>query len=138
MPRKWISFLDSPNEPEEKDSAFYFVGYEDGEYYIGPTNEVFNRATHNSPIRLSLAQVDEKIWPLVEFSQINDTENLDVFEACLQEVLRSKVHWSNLRRKDILEQLLKIFCAMAVPRTLRSQQTLEDDMNSIVAKFNAK
>lgn len=117
MPAKWISFIDNPDAPNESKNAFYFVGYEDGERYIGPANEVFNRATHNSPIRLNLAQVDEKILPLVTFSQVNDTKNFDVFEACLHEVLNSNIVWSNLRRKDILEYLLKIFKSWVRPHS---------------------
>ena len=68
-----------------------------------------NFSIHMSPIRLNLVQIGNKIFPEVLFSQVNDTENLDVFESCLHEVLKSKIVWSKLRRKDILEQLLKIF-----------------------------
>ena len=99
IPDKFISFMDNPNAPEEKNSAFYFAGYEEGERYIGPSNELFNRATHMSPIRLNLVQIGNKILPEVLFSQVNDTENLDVFETCLHEVLKSKIVWSNLRPK---------------------------------------
>lgn len=132
MPDKWISFINNPDAPNESKNAFYFVGYE--ERYIGAANEVFNRATHNSPIRLNLVQVDEKILPLVTFSQVNDTENFDVFEACLHEVLNSNIVWSNLRRKDILEYLLKIFNSWVAPHSFLMQQTLEDKMNLIVSK----
>jgi len=138
IPNKFISFMDNPNAPEEKNSAFYFCGYEDGERYIGPANELFNRATHASPIRLNLVQIGNKILPEVFFSQINDTENLDVFETCLHAVFNSKIVWSKLRSKNILEHLLKIFSSWAAPRIFRGQQTLEDQMGSLVAKAQRK
>lgn len=138
LPEKWISFIDNPDTPEGANDAFYFAGYEDGEHYIGQANEVFNRSTHNSPIRLSLVQAGEKLLPAVLFSQVDDTENLDVFEACLHEVLNSKIYWSNLRRKDVLEQLLKFFAAMTFRRVFVYQQSLEDSMSGIIGKYKAK
>lgn len=138
LPEKWISFIDNPDTPEGTNDAFYFAGYEDGEYYIGQANEVFNRSTHNTPIRLSLIQAGEKILPSVLFSQVDDTENLDVFEACLHEVLNSKIYWSNLKRKDVLEQLLKFFAAMTFRRVFVYQQNLEDSMSGIISKYETK
>ena len=138
LPEKWISFLDNPDMPTGANDAFYFVGNEGDEQYITPANEVFNRATHNSPIRLNLVQIAEKILPNLLFSQVSDTENLDVFEACLHEVLNSKVHWSALRRKDIIKHLLKIFATWTVPVALRSQHVLEESADGIAAKLSKK
>ena len=138
-PEKWISFIDNPDMTAGANDAFYFVGCDEiNEQYITPVNEVFNRATHNSPIRLSLVQIAEKFLPNVQFSQVSDTENLDVFEACLHEVLNSKVHWSALQRRDIIEQLLKIWITWAVPVALRSQHVLEEAADGIVARNSKK
>ena len=130
--------MDMPDVPADAESAFYFVGYEYDKHFIGSANEVFNRATHNSPLRMNLIQLDDKVLPRVFFSQVDDTENLDVFEACLHEVLNSRIVWPNVVRKDILEQLLQFFAAWAAPRVFMMQQRLEDDMNGLVSQAQKK
>lgn len=53
--------------------------------------EMLNRATHNSPIRLNLIQIGEKLFPEVFFNEVSDTENFDVMESCFREVLNSRL-----------------------------------------------
>lgn len=69
--------------------------------------ELFNRATHNSPLRLTAIEVGGKIIPEVTFSEVSDTENPDVFEECMKRVLRSKIRWSKFDRVEDLSALLK-------------------------------
>ena len=57
--------------------------------------ELLNRSTHNSPLRLANVTLGDKIVPEIFFSAINDTENFDVLEGCLNEVLNSKPAWSS-------------------------------------------
>ena len=71
--------------------------------------EHVNRATHNTPIRLNAIQIDKKIIPDVTFSEVSDThtENFDVFEKCLKEVLNSNVSWRGGADIPALLEMLK-------------------------------
>lgn len=70
--------------------------------------ELFNRATHNSPIKIKTVEVNDKLIPEITFSNLNDTENLDVFEECLKVVLHSKIQWSKFESADDLLSVLKM------------------------------
>lgn len=132
LPENYICFADNPHVPAGAKDIFYFAGYESDTHYGSVEHEHFNRATHNSPITLNLAHVDEKILPLVEFNPISDTENFDVIEACLREVLNSKIPWPNLPQRGILEQLLKIFMIWAGSKIFSAKQTLETKADKFV------
>ena len=70
--------------------------------------ENLNRATHNSPVRLKTLQIGEKILPKVIFSESDDTENFDVIESCLREVMNSKL-FSSAYVSGVLEEVLLSF-----------------------------
>ena len=86
--------------------------------------ELLNRATHNSPVRLQTVQVGDKILPEVTFSALNDTENLDVMESCLREVLSSKMilptEISPESREEILLKLIDFMQTAVVHVPLKS------------------
>ena len=82
-----------------------FNGYKDN-LPIQNHIELINRATHNSPVRLKAIKIGNKIVPEVVFSQLNDSENLDVFKACMKEVLSSKIQWFKIN--DVNEILLTL------------------------------
>lgn len=87
----WRSaFATKPDVASKNESIFIF---ENGEKSTNLNDklELLNRALHNSPVRLKSLRIDEKIFPKVIFSEDNDTENFDVLENCLKEVLRSKI-----------------------------------------------
>lgn len=94
FPEKWISFLENPEKVSGDKLNFYFTETMDGDTQLWSMYcELFNRATHNSPIRSDTVKIGEKIIPEVTFSEVNDTENLDVFLACMEEILRMKINW---------------------------------------------
>ncbi len=113
IPENWINFFQISNATLNEDSNFYF--------YIGHTIavELFNRATHNSPIKLNLLEIENKIVPDVIFNETNDTENLDVFLTCVQEVLKTPIkpliYGGGV--EEILNQLAKIFANLTYPLT---------------------
>ena len=82
----WISFDKLPEKPASANNFYFLENFED-------TLEFFNRATHNTPVKMNTVTIGEKIVPHVIFSEVSDTENLDVFETCLQEILKSQVQW---------------------------------------------
>ena len=86
LPENWIAFLNNPPDtlPSYEENFYFFEGRND-------VTEVLNRATHNTPIKLGNVNVGDKIIPNVIFSEINDSENLDVLETCIKEVLNSRV-----------------------------------------------
>ena len=92
--------------------------------------ELFNRATHNSPIKLKAGEFDKTIIPAITFTAINDTENLDVFETCMKIVLQSKIGRSKLERTEDLLSLLKLlilsFDIQAKQSIFRSQHNLQE------------
>lgn len=51
------------------------------------TMEVINRAPHNSPIKMNIIDVGEEKVPDVIFSEVDDTEYLEVFEQCMQFIM---------------------------------------------------
>ena len=83
-------------------------------------------------MRLNLFSIDDRILPSVQFSQIEDTENRDVIESCLQEVLRSKIYWTKLHERDLLEQLLQILSKSSRSKVFAEQQSLEDKESILI------
>lgn len=89
IPTNWISY-ENVNTQTEKTGNFYFNADSD---MWSQAIEHFNRATHNTPVKLNAISFGKKIIPNVIFSELSDTENLDVFETCLQEILRTPIKW---------------------------------------------
>ena len=98
--------------------------------------ELVNRATHNSPIRMKAITIDDKIIPKVTFSEVNDTENLDVFELCMKEILNSKIQWSIMNDiKDIImtvKSLLLIFNAHADKLIFKNKHFMQEIADTIL------
>ena len=97
----WTPVLNSFRFYSERDNDLYFINR-----FID-TLEFLNRATHNTPIKLNTVQIAEKIIPSVVFSEISDTENLDVIENFLKETLKNQVNWggSGVNALENLQQL---------------------------------
>ena len=79
---------------------------------------------------MTALEFNGKVIPEVTFSEINDTENLDVFETCMKTVLQSKIRWSKLERvEDILAALkgmLIFFAGNSQRLVLKQQQNLQE------------
>ncbi len=75
--------------------ASFFITETEGKIPGSDDIELLNRSTHNLPLRLVNVTLGNKIVPEVFFSETNDTENFDVLESCLKEVLHSKPVWSS-------------------------------------------
>ena len=131
MSNDWISISDGlqapPANPPERLCLF---DLEKDNLPINDDIELFNRATHNSPLRMTAIEFGGKIIPEVTFSEVDDTENLDVFEACMKTVLQSKIRWSNLDRVEdmltTLKDMLKTFKSNSQRLILRQQQNLQE------------
>ena len=99
--------------------------------------ESLNRATHNSPVRLKNVTIDGKIFPKVTFTQINDTENFDVIESCLREVLKSQLVLPTLDGavvKELLLQLIQVLNSYFVQLPLRRQHQLTERVDMSILK----
>lgn len=92
---------------------FYIIHNANEKFGMSYKNEEFNRATHNSPIKIKTIKVANKIIPEITFNEVNDTENADVLIQCMNEILNSNIKWSNIddinRVSFELEMLSKIF-----------------------------
>ena len=85
-----IGNWNAPNhfpETSEGNDNFYFFNL------MNDTFEFLNLATHNTPIKMELVEIGEKIIPQVIFSEINDNEAPDVLEKFLQELFKMPVKW---------------------------------------------
>lgn len=85
-----INNWNAPNNFPETSAGnenFYFFNIRDD------TLEFLNRATHNTPIKMNLIEIGEKIIPQIIFSEVSDTENPDVLENCLSELLKAPINW---------------------------------------------
>lgn len=103
FPENWSEFNGSVDEIGISSKNFTFHSGEKNLHFF----EFLNRATHNTPIRLKTIQIDEKIVPKITFSEMNDTENFDVIESCIKEVLNSNVTWCNEQHIPALIETLK-------------------------------
>lgn len=83
-------WLPSTKQDNNVNADFFIIELEEN-LNINDSIEALNRAIHNSPVRLKTLNIGEKILPKVIFSENNDTENFDVLENCLYEVLNSRL-----------------------------------------------
>lgn len=90
--------LDTMPEVSADDKNFYFTNFG----HTVDALEFLNRATHNTPIKLQNVRIGEKVIPEVIFSEVNDTENLDVLENCLAEVLKTPIKWGGGKWRERL------------------------------------
>ena len=100
--------------------------------------ELLNRATHNSPIRLKLIQVGEKLLPEVVFSEINDTENFDVLKTCLDEVMKSNwVFPENIseRLETFIYPLINFITSFIALLPLRNKHQVSERSDSLGFKL---
>ena len=108
----------------------------------GDETELFNRATHNSPIRLKVIETADKIIPNVVFSEVNDTVNLDVFEACMKVVLQSEIQWSKFERTEDLLSMLKMllteFGILAKQFSFKEQHDINEASDNLAGFINSK
>ncbi len=108
----------------------------------GDETELFNRATHNSPIRLKVIETADKIIPNVVFSEVNDTVNLDVFEACMKVVLQSEIQWSKFERTEDLLSMLKMllteFGILAKQFGFKEQHDINEASDNLAGFINSK
>lgn len=132
-PENWIPF-DSDIEIIDFSSAnFYFYGYQ------APLLEFLNRSTHNTPIRLSNIKIDEKFIPKITFSEINDTENFDIIQDCIKEVLKSKIVWGNgVDLIKLLDEMIKIYLDLARHTLHNHRHYLNDMVDAECKTFDEK
>ena len=130
LPENWIKFAEVENKPVAEDMNFSLL-----DSTATDLIELFNRATHNTPIKLNTVKIGEEIIPDVIFSEVSDTENLDVFETCLQEVLKSNiVWWSGKTPQETVEttkKIVEIFETLAGPITLKNSHNLTGDVDRV-------
>lgn len=129
----WICLLEKKEMPLERSKNFCFTNFNVEEQLLWrePT-ENLNRATHNSPIRLSAIKINEKILSDVILSPIDDTENFDVIETCLKEFLKSKIVWGGIKNQNVLEnlrQMLIILNNWGAPAILKSQHMINENID---------
>ena len=100
--------------------------------------ELLNRAVHNSPVRLKLIQVGEKLLPEVVFSEINDTENFDVLKTCLDEVMKSNwVFPENIseRLETFIYPLINFITSFIALLPLRNKHQVSERSDSLGFKL---
>ena len=128
LPKKWAAISD----PSNINDSFSFINYNYNDLPFNDSIEPFNRATHNSPIRMNALHADEKNIFEIILSESNDSENLDVFETCLKEVLNSKITYCRFKGEEAVEhlkQLLAIFVKLAAPVVMKSRHFINEQMD---------
>ncbi len=131
IPKNWTNIRDGIKFESEKNIDFYVINSEEFKEKLNTNDwEMFNRATHNSPIRLKAIKIANKIIPEVIFKQSDDTEYTEVFQTCIKEVLNSKIEWITFNENKIEEMvslmkfLLISFLKAGEPIFLRSKYQL--------------
>ena len=96
--------IDRSNEAPE-----YFYVFERQRDGITDVDELerFNRATHNSPIRMKTIDLGGRLIPEVTFSEVDDSEGLEIFEACMEKIMSTEIRWSRLGSVEELTSALK-------------------------------
>ena len=97
--KNWFRITEAIESTSNDEYNFYMIDMKNDNFGMHDGLEWFNRATHNSPIRLKAVEIADKIIPEVVFNEHSDTENLVVFETFMKEMLNSNVKW--LRTNDI-------------------------------------
>lgn len=111
-PKNWTLVNTLQDKISNPNLNLCFLNYNASEFDLNRSQENFNKANHNSPIKLSCVKIGKKNIPNVIFNEINDIENQDVFEKCIREVLNSHINWlSNINGGGykILEHYEEIF-----------------------------
>ena len=111
---------------DTKNMSLYFMGYEYIYFKINDALEHFNRANHNTPIKLNNLEIGNSIVPNVIFSEVSDTEQEDVFKKCFNEILNSKIAWKEKIKLDELKQLLTIFKDSVNPILLNQRHSINE------------
>lgn len=106
--------------------SLYLIGYEYTVFKINDALEHFNRANHNTPIKLNNLEIGNSIVPNVIFSEVSDTEQFDVFEKCFNEILHSKIAWKEKFDLEELKQLLTIFKDSVNPILLKQRHAINE------------
>lgn len=128
LPKKWVAFSDS----SDTDDSFSFINYNYNDFPLNDCLESFNRATHNSPIRINSLNVGGKDISKIILSESNDIENFDVLEACLKEFLNSKIIWSKFKGNDAIEnlkQILLLFVKSASKIVMKWRHNINEEMD---------
>ena len=128
--KRWVALSDSSVD----DDSFSFINYSSDTLPLNDNMDVFNRATHNSPVRMYTLRMKDKNIFQVNLSEINDTENFDVIEACLKEVLKSKIVYSRFKGDEAIEnlqQMLQIFTKLAIPVVMMSRHVINEAMDKM-------
>lgn len=129
----WFSFANHAQASQETEPDFYLMPT------ITDTCEFFNRATHNTPFKLTALQIADEIIPHVIFSEVCDTENMDVLLSCMREVLQSRIIWGGVASQSKLsakfEYLSKLFATLTGHKILRTRHSIDDQMD---CKFTYK
>ena len=136
FPKNWVNIDEvAPNE-DIKNLNFYIDNCDKDKSGWSENVEVFNRSVHNSPLRIKTFKLANKVIPEVSFSEVNDTENLDVFKTCMKEILNSKIQWSKFENyldiDSILKVMLQIFETYAKRFVLRNEQDVQENADKII------
>ena len=134
--KKWINVKDIVNQKIEENLNFSLIDLENENLPKFDNLELLNRATHNSPIKMKSIKIEDKIIPEVIFSKVNDTENLDVFETCMKEILREKIKFPII--EDIpqilssLRYILPYFNNYANKFLLKGQHNMQESIDNFL------
>lgn len=136
FPRNWVNIDDVLPNDDTKNFNFYIDDCDKEQFSWSENVEVFNRSVHNSPLRIKIFELADKIIPEVTFSEVNDTENLDVFQFCMKEILNSKIQWPKFERHEeidiLLKTILEIFETYAKRFVLRNEQDVQENADKII------
>ena len=139
IPKKWYNINDVSQTDDIKNLNFYIDDCDKDKNDWSENVEVFNRSVHNSPVHIKSVKIKNKVIPDVTFSEIDDTENLDVFKSCMKEVLNSKIQWSKLENyqeiSSTLKLLLQIFEVHAKRFVLRYEQDVQENADKLIKKL---
>ncbi len=119
--------LDTMPEISPENKNFYFTSFN----HSADILEFLNRATHNTPIKIQNVKIGEKIVPKIFFSEVNDSENLDVMLKCLSEVLKSSINWGGTGENAFktLEELIPFGINWVRPMIFRENHHLTEIMD---------
>ena len=130
-PENWITFRGKIKDADISYANFRFIRRDDT-HAVFITLENFNRSNHNSPVRLDNFYIDDKLITNVIFSEICDTENFDVFDACFHEVLKSEIEWGGIPTEkplSLLKVMLSIFGESSRHVVLKERHMTDEDVN---------
>lgn len=142
FPKNWFNINEVSQNDDIKNLNFYIDDCDKDKFAWSENVEVFNRSVHNSPLRIKTFKIYNKIIPEVTFSEVNDTENLDVFKACMKEILSSKIQWPKFENyveiDSMLKIILQIFEIYARRFVLRNEQDVQENVDKIIKAIGKK